>query len=115
MFNLIVEVDEFKHEGYDTTCELSRLNNLYEDLGHMPLVMVRFNPDAFKVGDVKYKSCFVDGKVRAKRSISHKFEDINYRLQVLAEHVKQLLKYEPRDQIEFREVHLFYDDHTEAQ
>ena len=47
MFNIIIEVDEFKHEGYDTTCEISRLNNLYEDLGMMPLIMIRFNPDAY--------------------------------------------------------------------
>ena len=66
MFNLIVEVDEFKHEGYDSTCEVARINNIYEDLGMMPLVMIRFNPDGFSVNGSNFKSCFVDGKVRSK-------------------------------------------------
>ena len=54
MYNLIIEVDEFKHEGYDNNCEIARLNNIYEDLGMMPLVMIRFNPDSFIVNERKY-------------------------------------------------------------
>ena len=95
MFNIIVEVDEFKHEGYDTTCEIARLNNLYEDLGMMPLIMIRFNPDAFTTGENKYRSCFVEGKTRAKKSILNKYEDIGYRLEILAKCIKKCLEYEP--------------------
>ena len=60
MHNIILEVDELKHDGYDSTCELTRLNNLYEDLEYTPLIMIRFNPDGFTSDGVKYKSCFKD-------------------------------------------------------
>jgi len=88
MHNIIVEVDEHAHEGYDSTCELTRLNNLYEDLGLMPLIMIRFNPDGFTSNGVKYKSCFTDNNVRKVNSKTHKYEDIKYRLEVLEKHIK---------------------------
>jgi hypothetical protein len=45
--SLIVEVDEEQHGGYDTACETKRLMQLFGDLGDRPLVIVRFNPDAY--------------------------------------------------------------------
>jgi hypothetical protein len=45
--SVIVEIDEEQHEGYDTTCETKRLMQLFGDLGDRPLVVVRFNPDAY--------------------------------------------------------------------
>ena len=45
--SLIVEVDEEQHIGYDTTCETKRLMQLFGDLGDRPLVVLRFNPDAY--------------------------------------------------------------------
>jgi hypothetical protein len=93
MHNLIVEVDEHKHEGYDSTCELTRLNNLYEDLGLMPLIMIRFNPDGFTSDGVKYKSCFTDGKMRKVNSKPHRYDNISYRLEVLAKHIRRYIDY----------------------
>ena len=45
--SIIVEIDEEQHVGYDSTCETKRMMQLFCDLGDRPLVVVRFNPDAY--------------------------------------------------------------------
>ena len=43
---IIMEVDENKHDtGYD--CENRRMMELSLDVGHRPIVLIRFNPDAY--------------------------------------------------------------------
>jgi len=59
---LIVEIDEDQHKGYDQTCENKRSMELFQDFGGRPLVMIRFNPDAYKCGGVTFKSSFVYSK-----------------------------------------------------
>lgn len=44
---VIVEVDEFQHERYDTSCENKRLMSIFQGLGSRPMVMIRFNPDSY--------------------------------------------------------------------
>jgi len=44
---IVVEVDEFQHERYDTSCENKRLMSIFQGLGSRPMVMIRFNPDAY--------------------------------------------------------------------
>lgn len=47
---LIVEVDENQHEWtsyYTESCENRRMMELSQDVGHRPLVIVRFNPDSY--------------------------------------------------------------------
>tara|TARA_B110000483_G_scaffold215491_1_gene266204 strand:+ start:501 stop:959 length:459 start_codon:yes stop_codon:yes gene_type:complete len=45
---IILEVDEHQHNAYECICENKRLMLLSKDLGHRPLVMVRFNPDGYE-------------------------------------------------------------------
>jgi len=52
LVTICVEVDEHQHKTYTDTCELVRLNNIV--ISHQfrrPLVILRYNPDAFTVGD----------------------------------------------------------------
>ena len=57
---VIQETDEHQHEGYECTCEDKRMMQLFEDVGRRPLVLVRFNPDAYKAADgSKVSSCFM--------------------------------------------------------
>jgi len=56
---LIVEVDENKHTDYDCSCEHKRLMELSQDVGHRPIVFIRFNPDAYTNPDgFLVKSCW---------------------------------------------------------
>jgi hypothetical protein len=44
---IIVEIDENQHQYYDCTCENRRVMELSRDVGHRPIVIIRFNPDAY--------------------------------------------------------------------
>lgn len=48
---VVIEVDEYQHETYDTSCDNKRLMSIFQGLGSRPMVMIRFNPDAYE--DVK--------------------------------------------------------------
>ncbi len=54
---IIVEIDENQHNGYD--CENKRLMEISQDLGHRPIVFIRFNPDNYiKKDGTKVESCW---------------------------------------------------------
>ena len=56
-FVLVVEVDERQHENYEPSCELRRLVELLAACMGKPLVVIRYNPDAYKIqGQTKRKS-----------------------------------------------------------
>ena len=44
---LIIEVDENCHSVYDLSCETKRICLLSQDVGERPIVIIRFNPDAY--------------------------------------------------------------------
>ncbi len=48
---LIIEVDENSHDMYDPTCEEKRMGEIWNDVGHRPIVFFRFNPDKYKDKD----------------------------------------------------------------
>lgn len=56
---IIVEIDENQHTLYDCSCENKRLMEISQDVGHRPIVFIRFNPDQYidKNGK-KIKSCW---------------------------------------------------------
>ena len=63
---IIIEIDENHHGSYDSSCENKRLIKLSQDVAHRPIVVIRFNPDAYRTRDgVRHKSCFgFDGNGR---------------------------------------------------
>jgi hypothetical protein len=44
---IIVEIDENKHTDYECSCENKRIMELSQDVGHRPIVFIRFNPDHY--------------------------------------------------------------------
>ena len=58
---LIIEIDENQHTGEnygDSSCENKRMMLLSQDVGHRPIVFIRFNPDDYYDKDVHITSCF---------------------------------------------------------
>lgn len=43
-YNLIIEIDEFKHRGADYACDEKRMYDIVAKLG-MPCIFIRYNPD----------------------------------------------------------------------
>ena len=61
---IIIEIDENKHNDYDCSCENKRIMQISQDVGHTPIVFIRFNPDKY-TDDTGKKiiSCWgLDGK-----------------------------------------------------
>jgi len=50
---IIVEIDENQHTDYDCSCENRRIMELSQDVGHRPIIFIRFNPDEYIERDGK--------------------------------------------------------------
>jgi hypothetical protein len=60
---IIIEVDENQHIDYDCSCENKRLMELSYDLGHRPIIFIRFNPDEYTDKfNKKISSCWGNNK-----------------------------------------------------
>ena len=57
-----MEVDENKHTDYDCSCENKRIMELSQDLGHRPIVFIRFNPDDYDKNGTNIASCWARNK-----------------------------------------------------
>jgi len=55
---LIIEIDENEHTSYDCSCENKHIMQLSQDVGHRPIVFIRFNPDSYRKNDTKIPSCW---------------------------------------------------------
>jgi len=59
---IIVEIDENQHIDYDCSCENKRIMELSQDLGHRPIVFIRFNPDDYENHGIIISSCWGQNK-----------------------------------------------------
>jgi hypothetical protein len=96
---VIIEIDENQHKGNPELCECTRMVNIAEAL-MKPTFFIRYNPDDYKI----------NGR---KQTISD-----NSRREVLAEHLKFSLKYDPETIESYMKEgsvfikQLFYDDYN---
>ena len=83
---VIIEIDENAHQDYDCSCENKRIMELSQDVGHRPIVFIRFNPDSYIKYDKKIPSCW-DNNINGICIVKYK-EDWEYRLSILEEKIK---------------------------
>jgi len=82
---LIVEIDENRHSYYDCICENKRIMQLSLDVGHRPIVFLRFNPDSNDTSP----SCFTLHKQTGLLYIPHhKQKEWNKRINSLLDQIK---------------------------
>ena len=103
---LIIEVDENQHTEYNCSCENKRIMELSLDVGHIPIVFIRFNPDMYYKKKTKVSSCWgLNGN--GILTIKKKDEWIE-RLSRLGDVVKYWLENITDKTIET--IHLYYDE-----
>lgn len=105
-FVLIIEIDENQHTSY--SCENKRLCQLSQDIGHRPLVMIRFNPDEYiDENNSKVASCWTVNK--SGICIIDQIEEQQWmeRLTTLKEEIQKVLETKHEKTIEV--IHLFYN------
>ncbi len=108
---LVIEIDENQHKDYDCSCENKRLMELSQDVGHRPLVFIRFNPDGYTNSSGKdVKSCWGiqkrTGICIIKAIMKREWEN---RLKVLKEQIEYWSNEENKTEKIVEVVHLFYD------
>lgn len=104
-----IEIDENQHKSYEEICENKRLMMISKDIHHRPLILIRFNPDAYTIDGIKKLSCWninKDGLCTIKKSYE---KDWSIKLKVLHDTILYWIdpKNESTKMIEI--IHLFFD------
>ena len=106
--SIIVEIDEEQHKFYNPICDEARINNIQEALNR-PIIIIRFNPDAYTDNDKKIKSCFnIDKKTGMRTIPKNQEQNWNDRLTKLKDTISFSL--EDYKDVPIRIIKLFYDN-----
>lgn len=106
---VIIEVDENQHTDYECSCENKRLMEISQDLGHRPIVFIRFNPDDYttKEGE-KITSCWGINKLGVCSIKKTKQKQWEKRLENLNNQIKYWIENKTEKTVEV--VQLYYDE-----
>jgi len=104
---IIVEIDEYQHKDYDSTCENKRIMEISQDLQHRPITFIRFNPDAYKNSEGKnIQSCWRTNKMGVYMVPKSKETEWEERIQKLFETIQYCVD-NPSDKT-IHHIELFY-------
>jgi len=106
---VIIEIDENQHEEYDCSCQNKRIMELSQDLGHRPIVFIRFNPDDYEKDGTNISSCWGQDKKGICIVKKTKKNEWIERLNVLETHIKYWINPENITNKTIEIVQLFYD------
>ena len=104
---IIVEVDENQHSDYDCSCEHKRLMEISQDVGHRPIVFIRFNPDAYINQDgILIKSCWKLNKLGIMTIGKNKKKEWEERISTLTQQIQYWIDTPNEKMVEI--IELFY-------
>ena len=104
---IIVEIDENKHTDYDCSCENKRLMELSQDVGHRPIVFIRFNPDDYNDANGNtIKSCWKVNKLGILQIDITKIKEWELRINTLKTQIEYWIANPTEKTVEI--VELFY-------
>ena len=106
---IIIEVDENQHTDYDCSCENKRTMELSKDVGHRPIVFIRFNPDDYINGGEKITSCWglnKSGICVVKKKKQAEWDD---RLSALSSQIEYWTNESNKTNKTIEVIQLFYD------
>jgi hypothetical protein len=106
---VIIEVDENQHIDYDCSCQNKRIMELSKDLGHRPIIFIRFNPDDYKKDGENISSCWGLNKKGICVVKKSKKTEWTQRLNTLKEHINYWITPENITNKTIETIQLFYD------
>ena len=109
-FVIIVEIDENQHTTYDNSCENKRIMELSQDVGHRPIVFIRFNPDDYNIDNKKITSCWGINKSGICVIKKSKINEWNCRLIKLEEQIDFWSNPVNKSEKTIEQIHLYYDE-----
>jgi len=104
---IIVEIDENQHIDYDCSCENKRIMELSQDLGHRPIIFIRFNPDDYEDNGKNITSCWGQNKNGICVVKKTKNDEWNNRLTILENQINYWIQNTTNKTVEI--IQLFYD------
>ena len=106
---LIIEVDENQHTDYDCSCENKRIMELSQDLGHRPIIFIRFNPDDYEKKGINITSCWGHNKNGICLVKKSKTREWQQRLSALEENINYWINPENTTNKTIETIQLYYD------
>jgi hypothetical protein len=106
---IIIEVDENQHVNYGSSCETKRMMILSQDVGHRPLIFIRFNPDDYFESEKKITSCWGNNKQGICCVKKTKQKEWQTRLDALKSQIDYWSLPENKTEKTLEVIHLFYD------
>ena len=108
---IIIEIDENQHADYDCSCENKRIMELSKDVGHRPIIFIRFNPDDYKnINNENITSCFgIDNRSGVLIVKKSKQKEWNERLNVLKNVIEYWINPANKTDKMIEIIQLFYD------
>jgi EsV-1-7 cysteine-rich motif len=104
---IITEIDENRHTDYECSCENKRLMEISQDVGHRPIVFIRFNPDGYTdVNGKKITSCFKTNKNGIMTVPKSKINEWNDRIVALTNQIQYWIENTTDKMVEI--VQLYY-------
>jgi len=111
-FVMIIEIDEYQHSTYETICENKRTMELSQDVGHRPMVIIRFNPDKYiSKSNVLVKSCWELNRFGLQVISKHYKQEWEYRLLTLKNTILRESKKNHEKTVEI--LYLFYNGYDD--
>jgi len=107
---IIIEIDENQHIGYDCSCENKRIMELSQDVGHRPIVFIRFNPDEYTKDTKNITSCWGINKKGICVVKKTKKEEWNERLTCLKNIILYWINLSNKTTKMIEVIQLFYDE-----
>ncbi len=107
---IIIEIDENQHIGYDCSCENKRIMELSHDVGHRPIVFIRFNPDEYEKNGEKNTSCWGLNKRGICTVKKIKKNEWNERLSCLENTLSYWINSENITSKTIETINLYYDE-----
>jgi len=108
---IIIEVDENQHNTYDCSCENKRLMEISKDVGHRPVIFIRFNPDEYINKDSQIiKSCWKLNNNGIIQIQQNKLKEWNERLEVLKNQIEYWCNEENKTEKTIETIQLFFNE-----
>jgi len=107
---IIIEIDENQHHDYDCSCENKRLMILSQDVGHRPIIFIRFNPDSYRTKDGIITSCWSLNKMGTCTVKKSKQKEWQERLNSLKVQIEYWMQPDNKTSKMVEVIQLFYDN-----
>lgn len=104
---ILVEIDENRHQYYTCSCESTRIMEISSDVGNRPMVVIRFNPDAYVTHDgIQNPSCWRINAYGITVLVKKRISEWDMRIDSLHSQISYWLNNVPEKNIEV--IELFY-------